>query len=137
MMARLNSHSVGEKIIGWGIGALCFLSVAYFAWYRLPVLLWYWASEVWWHWIPAFFAYFLMFIVPIFTLMGAGSSLDINPIKPESRFVPGTVFILGSQPEISFIFTFRHSGEESGSHSREGFEYWMLNPFLLLITIMW
>ena len=72
-MARLSSHSVGEKIIGWGIGALCFLSVAYFAWYRLPVLLWYWASEVWWHWIPAIPACFLMFIVPIFTLMGAGS----------------------------------------------------------------
>jgi hypothetical protein len=60
-------------VVGYAIGLLAFLAVAYFAWYRIPVHLWRWANTAWWHWVPAFFAYALLLYAPIPTLLGVRS----------------------------------------------------------------
>lgn len=62
------------------VTALGFLTVAYFAWLRLPVALWHWGNEAWWHWAVAIFAFPLLLLplwmlpagVHLITAAGAG-----------------------------------------------------------------
>src|SRR5262249_18269060 len=64
-----------RPLIAWGIAALGFLVVAYFAWQQLSVSLWHWANEAWWHWLVAIYPFFLLFMAPIFALIVAAPLL--------------------------------------------------------------
>jgi hypothetical protein len=82
---RRESELLAEKVIGWTIGALTSLAVAYFAWYRIPGYLWRWANEAWWHWGPALLAYLILLIAPIWMMVGAGSLLAADGTGPRRR----------------------------------------------------
>jgi Patatin-like phospholipase len=70
-------NSTSGKLLGWSIAVLGAFVVAYFAWRRLPVPMWRWTKEAWWHWVFAPFAFFLLFIAPIFTLVEASPLLAV------------------------------------------------------------
>lgn len=60
--------SAAEMAIGACIGVIAFVAIAYFAWYRSLAPLWHWTTAAWWHWGPAFFAFFILFVLPIFVI---------------------------------------------------------------------
>jgi len=58
---------------GWVlVGVLLLLTVPaiYLGWVYLPGKLLDWANQTWWHWVPAFFGYLLLFVLPVWTIMG-------------------------------------------------------------------
>jgi len=99
-----------EKVIVLCLGVLGTIALMYLSWYQLPILLWTWVKAVWWHFVPAFFAYTILAVMPVFAIIGLVSVFKAKPHAKRILWLMAIAVLAGIAVLVLILWIFLPSG---------------------------
>jgi len=99
-----------EKMVVLSLGVVGATVLAYLSWVQLPILLWAWVKAAWWHFVPAFFAFTMLMVMPVFAFVGLVSVFKAKPRTKRMLWLMALAVLAGIAVLVLLLWAFLPSG---------------------------